>query len=145
MHRSIYLAMMIGASTPVIPLHALCIDAPQICGISGMRIGRCLSEFGRIHFLARRCIRFESFVGNDCSSKTTSQPRKHLFTLRIIFGHCHDTEQKVAVNTCSIPSGVMGLSEILARRFVSPQLRYATIRTFPILCDDACPVITSSR
>lgn len=55
-HRSIYLAMMKGASSPVISLHALCIDAPQICGISGMRIGRCLSEFGRIHFLARRCI-----------------------------------------------------------------------------------------
>lgn len=97
-HKSIYLAMMKGASSPIIPLHALCIDAPQICGISGMRIGRCLSEFRHIHFLARRCVRFESFVGNDCSSKTTSQPRKHLLTLRIIFGHCHDTEQKVAVN-----------------------------------------------
>lgn len=96
-HRENHLAMIKGASSPVISLHAPCIDLPQICGISIM--GSTLPhQMKTIRFLATRCIRFESFAGYDCSSKTTNQLRKHLFALRTISAHCHDTEQMVADN-----------------------------------------------
>lgn len=96
-HRENYLAMSKGASIPVISLHAPCIDSPQICGISIM--GSTLPvQIETIRFLARRCIRFESFAGYDCFSKTTNQLRKHLFALRTILAHCRDTEQMVADN-----------------------------------------------
>lgn len=50
--------------------------------------------------------------------------------LRTVIEHCHGPEQMIAVKNDQYRPVVIGISELLARRFVSAQLRYPTIPSF---------------
>lgn len=93
----------------------------------------------------QQCIRFQCAAGDDRSWKTLSQPRKHPSEPRTItLLNTATTRNRWSPSRKDpYPQVMMRLSEILVRRFVSAQMRYATIRTLPTLRYDACVTILS--